>query len=272
MRHDIKYNLHPTTVEAVFLAANLLMSAAAIITVGILNGYHAFCLTTNTTTIEGWEKGTTLTMKSLGRIRKVNAERHGTSSLHSLNYIAEKLFVTQVKYPYNLGLYRNICAVLGQQPILWLWPQRMKGDGLSFPTKEFDNTSNDDEEIGDDDDEKLYQGHGMDDDFSADDHHHLDHRSSIYTLQTMQSNDNEISEAMSTTSAEEKRQSVVSLPKRVHTRISGATLRVDPSWPTTPASVTTFASSTTLVDSQWKLPTRASKETFELGSSSRRSR
>lgn len=64
-------NVHPSPTEATFLAVNLLLSAAAIVTVGILSGYHTYCLTTNTTTIEGWEKGTALTIKSLGRIRRV---------------------------------------------------------------------------------------------------------------------------------------------------------------------------------------------------------
>lgn len=178
--------------------------------------------------------------------------------------------VLQVKYPYNLGLYRNICAVLGRQPILWLWPQRMNGDGLSFPTKQFDvnndhddDDDDDEESIVDDDDEKLYQGHDVDDH-----NNNNNHRSSVYTLQTMQSD--EISDEAASTNTELKRQSMVSIPKRVHTRVSGATLRAEPSCPTTPASVMTFASSSTLVDpQQWKLPTKTSQETFEF---SRRSR
>ncbi|KAI8141236.1 DHHC palmitoyltransferase-domain-containing protein, partial [Fennellomyces sp. T-0311] len=108
------HNVRPSNVEAAFLSINLLLAAAAIIIVGVLSGYHVYCLTTNTTTIEGWEKGTALTFKSLGRI-------------------------TSVKYPYNLGLYRNICAVLGSQPILWLFPQRMRGDGLSFAVRKNDD-------------------------------------------------------------------------------------------------------------------------------------
>lgn len=33
----------------------------------------------------------------------------------------------------NLGTYRNIQSVLGPNPLLWLWPQSMRSDGLSFP-------------------------------------------------------------------------------------------------------------------------------------------
>lgn len=39
-----------------------------------MSGYHVYCLTTNTTTIEGWEKGTALTMKShSGKISDVSS-------------------------------------------------------------------------------------------------------------------------------------------------------------------------------------------------------
>jgi hypothetical protein len=27
----------------------------------------------------------------------------------------------------------NLKSVLGPSPLLWLWPQRMRGDGLSYP-------------------------------------------------------------------------------------------------------------------------------------------
>jgi hypothetical protein len=42
------------------------------ITVGILTSYHIYCITTNTTTIEGWEKGRSLTIKGMGKIQNVN--------------------------------------------------------------------------------------------------------------------------------------------------------------------------------------------------------
>ena len=181
--------MRPSNVEAAFLAINLLLAAAAIVTVGILSGYHVYCLSTNTTTIEGWEKGTALTFRSLGR-------------------------VTSVKYPYNLGFYRNVCAVLGPQPLLWLFPQRMPGDGLSFPVRKNDANW---EEIADDDD---------DDD---------DHRQE-----------------------EECTTLVISAPPRVHTRASSSSLH-----PTTPASIATFASASTLVDPYTKFPT-CTKEAFEM--------
>lgn len=41
------------------------------VTVGILTSYHIYCITTNTTTIEGWEKGRSLTIKGMGKIQNV---------------------------------------------------------------------------------------------------------------------------------------------------------------------------------------------------------
>ena len=40
-----------------------------------------------------------------------------------------------MKYPFDIGFYRNICSVMGDNPLLWLWPQQARGDGLSFPVR-----------------------------------------------------------------------------------------------------------------------------------------
>ncbi|CDS03700.1 hypothetical protein LRAMOSA01101 [Lichtheimia ramosa] len=182
-----EYNVHPSTIEAAFLAINLILSFAAIVTVGILSGYHVYCLTTNTTTIEGWEKGTALTMKShTGKI-------------------------SDVKYPYNLGWYRNVCSVLGNQPLFWMWPQRMQGNGLYFPMR--------------------LQGEKR-------------------TSTLMHEDTDEFA-------------TLVRKPSRLHTRAStSSNLRV----PTTPASVLTFNTTSTLVDPLFtaKLPSSSKETAIEL--------
>lgn len=38
-----------------------------------------------------------------------------------------------MNYPFDIGFYKNICEVMGPNPLTWLWPQEMQGDGLSFP-------------------------------------------------------------------------------------------------------------------------------------------
>jgi hypothetical protein len=56
----------------------------------------------------------------------------------------------QIKFPYvqppfdwnlyelanalqDLGMRRNITAVLGSNPLMWCWPRKAGGDGLSYP-------------------------------------------------------------------------------------------------------------------------------------------
>ncbi|OAD08697.1 Zn(2)-C6 fungal-specific transcription factor, partial [Mucor lusitanicus CBS 277.49] len=105
MRH---YDIRPTALESAFLSINLVLAVTVMIAVGILTSYHIYCITTNTTTIEGWEKGRSLTIKGMGKIQNI-------------------------KCPYDQGIYKNIQAVLGRWPIFWLVPGQMSGTGLDFP-------------------------------------------------------------------------------------------------------------------------------------------
>ncbi|CAO3688458.1 unnamed protein product [Rhizopus microsporus] len=106
----VQHHLHPAPPEIIFLALNLMGLVIAIIGVGVLTCYHVYCITTNTTTIEGWEKGRSLTIKGMGRIQHVKA-------------------------PYDQGIYENIATVLGKYPFFWLLPIPMRGNGLDFPIK-----------------------------------------------------------------------------------------------------------------------------------------
>lgn len=70
--------------------------------------YHLYLISGNSTTIERWEKDKVATLVRRGKIK-------------------------EIKYPYNVGYMNNMKAVLGPNPWLWLWPQAMRGDGLSYP-------------------------------------------------------------------------------------------------------------------------------------------
>lgn len=61
-----------TTTEWILLGLNLFLCVLVLIGVAILSGYHVYCITTNTTTIEGWEKGKSLTLKSMGTVHNVS--------------------------------------------------------------------------------------------------------------------------------------------------------------------------------------------------------
>lgn len=42
--------------------------------------------------------------------------------------------IKEIKYPYDLGCWHNVRAVLGEKLIWWCWPQESTGDGLHFET------------------------------------------------------------------------------------------------------------------------------------------
>jgi hypothetical protein len=59
-------------VRAVVMGIDLFLDVPVTVAVGILSGYHIYCLTTNTTTIEGWERDETVTVKYKDKIKKVS--------------------------------------------------------------------------------------------------------------------------------------------------------------------------------------------------------
>ncbi|GAC96339.1 hypothetical protein PHSY_003919 [Pseudozyma hubeiensis SY62] len=103
------YWREPSGRELVWLVVNYALCIPVILLVGVFSGYHFYCVAVNQTTIEGWEKDRTATMVRRGRVRKV-------------------------KYPYDLGVRRNVREVVGSNPLTWCWPGRaMRGDGLKYP-------------------------------------------------------------------------------------------------------------------------------------------
>ncbi|ORZ23641.1 DHHC palmitoyltransferase-domain-containing protein [Absidia repens] len=108
IRH-FRFDAEPTTTEVIFLVINFVLSIVVLFSVGILGGYHLYCLLRNQSTIEAWERGK---VETLVRRRKI----------------------PPFDYPFGLGIYKNICSVLGKNPLLWLWPTRngVTGDGLIF--------------------------------------------------------------------------------------------------------------------------------------------
>lgn len=123
---EYAYGPEPSTSELIFLILNYAACLPVILCVGMFSVYHVWCMLSNTTTIEGWEKDKAATLRRRGRIQEV---RRGILALQFLADID-----SQFKFPYSLGALNNLRAVLGSSPLLWCWPQQMRGDGLSFPT------------------------------------------------------------------------------------------------------------------------------------------
>ncbi|GAA5899320.1 hypothetical protein JCM8208_001615 [Rhodotorula glutinis] len=106
--HSLAFSVDPSTFQIVMLVLNYTACVPVVIAVGVFSLYHLWSVFVNTTTIEGWEKDKVATLRRRGKIR-------------------------EYRYPYHLGYLANIRSVLGHNPLLWLWPQRAVGDGLSYP-------------------------------------------------------------------------------------------------------------------------------------------
>ncbi|WVQ98972.1 hypothetical protein IAU59_006104 [Kwoniella sp. CBS 9459] len=102
------YHEEPSLSDILFLVFNFAACVPVWLCVGMFSMYHVYLACGNSTTIEGWEKDKVATLVRRGKIK-------------------------EIKYPYNIGIISNINSVLGPNPLLWLWPQKMRGDGLSFP-------------------------------------------------------------------------------------------------------------------------------------------
>ncbi|WWD09908.1 hypothetical protein V865_008037 [Kwoniella europaea PYCC6329] len=102
------YHEEPTLSDILFLVFNFASCAPVWLCVGMFSMYHLYLACGNSTTIEGWEKDKVATLVRRGKIK-------------------------EIKYPYSIGLVKNVKSVLGPNPLLWLWPQPMRGEGLSFP-------------------------------------------------------------------------------------------------------------------------------------------
>ncbi|KAH9932044.1 zf-DHHC-domain-containing protein [Epithele typhae] len=105
----------PSGTEIIFIVLNYATCIPVLLAVGIFSLYQFYSLISNTTTIEGWEKDKVATLVRRGRIH-------------------------EIKYPYHLGMRKNIESMLGKNP--WLWCLRYPladGDGtvgVEWPPKD----------------------------------------------------------------------------------------------------------------------------------------
>ncbi|GAB5592113.1 Palmitoyltransferase [Umbelopsis nana] len=107
IRH-FRFYAEPSTTEIVFLVVNFVLDIVVLMCVGVLSCYHIYCVAKNQSTIESWERS-----KVEGLIRRGK--------------------IPPTRYPFSIGIVKNIKSVLGPNPLLWLWPQGMPSDGLNFP-------------------------------------------------------------------------------------------------------------------------------------------
>ncbi|KAG2230980.1 hypothetical protein INT48_002759 [Thamnidium elegans] len=103
-----QFDAEPDTTAVIVMVLNFVLAFIVLFCVGILAIYQLYCLTKNQTNIEAWERGKVESLVKRGKI-------------------------PPVRYPFDIGIYENICYVLGPNPLLWLWPKKIQGDGLTFP-------------------------------------------------------------------------------------------------------------------------------------------
>ncbi|RPD57081.1 palmitoyltransferase PFA4 [Lentinus tigrinus ALCF2SS1-6] len=106
----------PSGRELIFIVLNYATCIPVLLAVGIFSLYHFYSLMGNSTTIEGWEKDKVATLVRRGRIR-------------------------EIKFPYNLGVRRNIDSVLGPSPLMWCCPTVPPGNGLKYPLADGDDSA-----------------------------------------------------------------------------------------------------------------------------------
>ncbi|KIJ53486.1 hypothetical protein M422DRAFT_154773 [Sphaerobolus stellatus SS14] len=102
-----EFCVEPGATELVFIILNYVTCVPVILAVGAFSCYHIYCLLTNTTTIEGWEKDKVATLIRRGKIR-------------------------QVKFPYDLGVKGNLYANLGPSALYWPLPMKTTSSGVKF--------------------------------------------------------------------------------------------------------------------------------------------
>ncbi|KZT08720.1 zf-DHHC-domain-containing protein [Laetiporus sulphureus 93-53] len=100
----------------IFIILNFATCIPVLLAVGSFSLYHFYVMSCNTTTIEGWEKDKVATLVRHGKIQ-------------------------EIKFPYNLGIKRNICSVLGDSPLWWCWPTVPPGTGLKYQLAEGDDST-----------------------------------------------------------------------------------------------------------------------------------
>lgn len=95
-------------------AVALILTTLLVLSLGVLLGWHVYLVAGNKTTVEHHE--------GVRARRTAQSETFRRGDVHG-------------KHIYNVGVYANVKAVLGSQPLFWLMPGRKAaGLGLSFPT------------------------------------------------------------------------------------------------------------------------------------------
>ncbi|KAF2622761.1 zf-DHHC-domain-containing protein [Macroventuria anomochaeta] len=132
---DLPSYLGPSFLQLAHLFTTLIANSITLFVLGILFLRNIWCLSVNTTTIEGWE-----------------IERHKTllrRARHFGGYLStpdgSQIRIKRQEFPYDIGIFANIAQGMGSSnPLNWLNPFAATpslASGLSFETNDFEDAS-----------------------------------------------------------------------------------------------------------------------------------
>lgn len=129
-RHMPSY-LGPSVYQLVHLLVLVIVNTMTLLLLSIMLARGFYSLTTNVTTIEGWE--IERHHQLLRRTRVLGGYLDGPDGI--------KVRIDRHEYPYDIGIWQNICAGMGTSNFLgWFWPlaRGPHTDGLTFETNGFE--------------------------------------------------------------------------------------------------------------------------------------
>lgn len=105
--------------------------------------YHFYCLATNATTIEGWEKDKVAMLVRRGKIHEVRfihiyswMKKTDATNVRSSFHMSVSVnwgCFPRLTSSQNIGVKENVYAVLGRNPLFWCLPSIPSGTGLKYP-------------------------------------------------------------------------------------------------------------------------------------------
>ena len=113
------------------LFALVVTNTITVAALAILLARNIWCLSVNTTTIEGWEIERHEGL--VRRARKLGGYLHGPNGV--------KVRIQKQEFPYDIGIYANIRQGMGSNPLFWLWPftgTPSNDSGADFETNGFE--------------------------------------------------------------------------------------------------------------------------------------
>jgi palmitoyltransferase len=124
--------LGPSAFQLFSLFFLVLTNSLTLFTVGIMFIRSAWCLGANTTTIEGWEIDRHEVL--LRRAKVLGGHLEGPNGV--------RIRIRRQEFPYDIGIWANICQGMNGTPLTWFWPLASAPpveSGLEFEVNGFED-------------------------------------------------------------------------------------------------------------------------------------